>query len=410
MKRKALYALALGGFGIGMTEFVIMGILPVVTKSLSISIPKAGQFISAYALGVVIGAPTLTLLSNRFPKKIVLISLMAWFALFNTLTAFSGSYEVMLATRFFSGLPHGAFFGVGAVVAGRLSDEGKEAQAVAVMFGGLTIANIIGVPLGTYIGQHIDWRITFGLVGLIGLGTMLSLFFRMPAIPNKTGPGLIKQMSLLKRKEPWLVLMITAIGTGGFFAWYSYIAPLLIQVTGFEEHLVIYILVIAGLGMTAGNMIGGKLADRFSPVSATSILLFIMSVSLLLFTFLAGSKIAVLVLTFVLGTVSFSIAAPVQMLMIRASKGAEELGSSFNQAAFNIANALGAYLGGIPISMGYGFLSANWVGAVLALSGALIAGSVMVIQKNTLIGYQRLFIRFKWYLFRRYILLAPTRL
>lgn len=407
--KKALLALSLGGFGIGMTEFVMMGILPDVAETLAISIPLAGHFISAYALGVVVGAPTLTLLSSRFSQKKVLISLMTWFALFNTLTAFSPSYTVMVLTRFLSGLPHGAFFGVGAVVAGRLAKDGQAAQAVAVMFGGLTVANIIGVPLGTYISQHIDWRITFAMVGAIGLGTMLTLYLWMPNLYKKSGAGLLEQLKLLKRKEPWLVLMVTAIGTGGFFAWYSYIAPLLTQVTGFEDYLVIYILVIAGVGMTAGNIIGGKLADKYSPVTATAVLLFSMSLSLLIFAFVAENKIAVLIMTFVMGVVSFSIAAPVQMMMIKASEESEELGSSFNQAAFNIANALGAFLGGLPISSGYGFTSASWVGALLALSGACVAGTIILVRQKRFAFIKRLRVRIKWGMYRSYLQLAPPR-
>lgn len=380
--KKSLIALAIGGFGIGMTEFVIMGILPDVAAALDISIPKAGHFIAAYALGVVVGAPILTGIGGKYPAHKVLLLLMLWFTVFNTLSAFANDYWTLLTARFFSGLQHGAFFGIGAVVAGSLAKEGKAAQAIAVMFSGLTFANVLGVPLGTYLGHHFSWNIAFLIVGFIGILAMLSIYFWMPALPKASKNGIMKDLGLLKKTEPWLVILLTTIGTGGFFAWYSYIAPLIIEVAGFKETHVGYILVLAGVGMTVGNVIGAKVADRISPIRAVIFFLSLMVVALIANAMLAESKVALLIMTFIIGALAFSIASPVQMTMIKASKGSEMLGSSLNQSAFNMGNALGAYLGGVPIAMGYGFASADFIGAAMAVSGILIAAYIVYLRRR----------------------------
>lgn len=380
--KKSLIALAIGGFGIGMTEFVIMGILPDVAAALDISIPKAGHFIAAYALGVVVGAPILTGIGGKYPAHKVLLLLMLWFTVFNTLSAFANDYWTLLTARFFSGLQHGAFFGIGAVVAGSLAKEGKAAQAIAVMFSGLTFANVLGVPLGTYLGHHFSWNIAFLIVGFIGILAMLSIYFWMPALPKASKNGIMKDLGLLKKTEPWLVILLTTIGTGGFFAWYSYIAPLIIEVAGFKETHVGYILVLAGVGMTVGNVIGAKVADRISPIRAVIFFLSLMVVALIANAMLAENKVALLIMTFIIGALAFSIASPVQMTMIKASKGSEMLGSSLNQSAFNMGNALGAYLGGVPIAMGYGFASADFIGTAMAVSGILIAAYIVYLRRR----------------------------
>ncbi len=212
---KRLLSLAIGGFGIGMTEFVMMGILPDIASSLDISIPKAGHFISAYALGVVVGAPLMIAIAGKYPPKKVLMALMLFFTIGNGLSAFAGDYYTLMATRFLSGLPHGAFFGVGAVVAGRLARKGREARAVSMMFAGLTIANIIGVPLGTYIGHHINWRYTFVIVTGIGVITVTALHFWLPFLSAAGSSGFLNELKLFKRLKPWLIVWLTTIGTGG---------------------------------------------------------------------------------------------------------------------------------------------------------------------------------------------------
>ncbi|WP_111598869.1 MFS transporter [Chitinophaga skermanii] len=380
--QKGLLALAVGGFGIGMTEFVMMGILPDLASSLHITIPQAGHFISAYALGVVVGAPLLTAIGAKYTPNKVLIMLMLWFTVFNTLSAFSPNYYTLLTMRFLSGLPHGAFFGIGAVVAGKLAAEGKAAQAISIMFTGLTVANIIGVPLGTYIGHSFDWRITFGAVGIIGILAMLSIYSWMPAMEKEKQSQDGSSFQVFKQVELWLIVLLTTIGTGGFFAWYSYIAPLLTDITHIDPSMVTYVLVIAGVGMSFGNIAGAKLADKYSPVVAVIFLLLFMTAVLLTLTFVASSKPLTFIMTFIIGATAFSIVAPIQMMMIKSAKGAEMLGSSITQGAFNIGNALGAYLGGIPLTLGYSFTSPDVVGAGMALGGVLIAVTILVLRNK----------------------------
>lgn len=381
---KALLALAIGGFGIGMTEFVMMGILPDVATALKISIPQSGHFISAYALGVVVGAPILTGIGGKWPAQQILLLLMVWFTIFNTLAAFAVNYETLLLCRFLSGLPHGAFFGIGAVVAGQLAKPGKEAQAIATMFTGLTVANIIGVPLGTYLGHEFGWNIAFYMVGIVGVAAMLSVKFWMPVLPKSSSEGLRKDLNVLKRVEVWMVILLTTVGTGGFFAWYSYIAPLLTEVSGHSENTVAYAMIIAGVGMFVGNLLGAKLVERLpTPIQAVILSLSLMAVMLIVNIFIAPYKIPVLIMTFIIGVVAFSVSTPIQLTMINSSKGSEMLGSSLNQSAFNMGNASGAYLAGLPIAFGYGFTSPDWVGAAMAFSGILVAFIIIYIRKQT---------------------------
>ncbi|MCW9708474.1 MFS transporter [Fodinibius salsisoli] len=383
--KKALLALALGGFGIGMTEFVIMGILPDVASALNVTIPQAGHFISAYAVGVVVGAPLLTAMGSKWPAHKVLLALMAWFTIFNTASAFANSYSSMLVVRFLSGLPHGAFFGIGAVVAGELARPGKEARAIATMFTGLTIANVIGVPLGTYMGHHYSWGIAFIIVGIVGIMTLTSIWFWMPKLPpSASEEGLLQDMKVFKRPQLWIVFFLTTIGTGGFFAWYSYIAPLITEVAGHPGSMVSLAMILAGLGMTVGNLTGAKMAEKMGPLYASILALSLMSGGLILNTYLASHQTAVLVMTFAIGLIAFCIGTPLQLMMINTAKESKMLGSSLNQSAFNIGNAAGAYLAGLPIAFGYGFTSADLVGAGLAASGVLIATVIVFIRRGTL--------------------------
>lgn len=381
MKRKLL-PLALGGLGIGTTEFVMMGLLPDVAREFSISIPEAGHMISAYALGVMIGAPLLVAGTSRMAPKTILVGLMLLFTIFNTLSAFAPNDTILLISRFMSGLPHGAFFGVGSVVASRLADKGKQAQAISLMFSGLTIANLLTVPLGTYIGHTYSWRYTFGGIGLIGLITMLAVYFALPALAASKTSNIRSELKVFSRLDPWLIFLITAIGTGGLFCWISYIAPLMTEVSGFSESTVPYILMVAGLGMFVGNLVGGKLADKLKPLTACIVLLLAMSVTLVLIFFFSQSQVMSLVLTFIAGSFSLAIASPIQMLMIQSSKGAEMLGASMTQAAFNMGNALGAFLGGLPIAAGFGYTSPGAVGVGMALTGALFAWILIVRRKR----------------------------
>ncbi|XCF05296.1 MFS transporter [Tamlana crocina] len=379
---KALLSLAIGGFGIGLTEFVIMGILPEVATAFNISIPQAGHFISAYALGVVIGAPTLTGIGSKWPAHKVLLALMLWFTVFNTLSAFANGYYQFLILRFLSGLPHGAFFGIGAVVAGKLSKPGKQAQGIAIMFSGLTIANLLGVPLGTYLGKGFNWNVSFLMVGIVGILAVLSVKFWMPELKKSSETRFIEEFKIFRRLELWLIILLTTIGTGGFFAWYSYIAPLITDVAGHPKEMVSLAMILAGLGMFIGNFIGAKLAEKFSPINAIIITLIFMVICLGLNTYLASDKIMVLVMTFIIGTITFCLSTPIQVAIINASKGSETLGSSLNQSAFNIGNATGAYFAGIPIAMGFGYTSADWIGAAMASVGVIIAFGIIALRQQ----------------------------
>lgn len=367
--KKGLIPLMMGGIGIGTTEFLMMGILPNIAKSLSISIPDAGHLISAYALGVVIGAPLLTAIAGNYKPKQILLAFMILFTAFNGLAAFSHSYTLLFIARLFAGLPHGAFFGIGSVVAQRLADKGKETQAVSMMFAGLTIANLLGVPLGTYIGNHFDWRYSFGMIAGIGVLTILSLVFLMPDLENTSQRDLKKELAFFKLPKAWLIIAIIAIGTGGLFCWISYISPLATTIGGFQKSNMTYIMMFAGGAMFIGNIFGAKLSDKLNPRNATMILLLSMTISLLYVHFFSVGHIGFLIGTFLTSACAFALIAPVQLLMIREAKGAEMLAAAASQAAFNIGNALGAFLGAIPIEKGLDYSYPALVGVVMAFIG-----------------------------------------
>ena len=379
---KSLLALAFGGFGIGMTEFVMMGILPDVADALGITIPQAGHFISAYALGVVVGAPLFSTIGGRWSSNKVLIMLMGWFTVFNTLSALADGYVSLLVLRFLAGMPHGAFFGIGAMVAGQVSAPGKSAKAIAVMFGGLTIANVIGVPIGTYLGHQFHWSIAFLMTGLVGIATMLAVKYWMPTMPKASTAGFTEDLKLFRNPELWAVILLTTIGTGGLFAWYSYIAPLITEVAGHPEYVVSYAMTLAGLGMVIGNILGAKLVSYFSPIHSVIISFTTMAILLVVNVFLASNPILVLVMTLIIGIVAFTVGTPIQMVMINTAKGSEILGSSLNQSAFNIANASGAYFAGLPIAMGFGFTSADIVGAMMAGTGVFLGFGVIFLRNQ----------------------------
>lgn len=370
--KKSLLALSLGGLTIGITEFVVMGLLPDIASDLKVSIPVAGYLISAYALGVVIGAPLLVIIGRNFPPKKMLLILAAMLALFNALSIIAPTYEFLFASRLLSGLPHGAFFGVGAVVASRLADKGKEAQAISIMFAGLTIANLAGVPIGTYIGHHFSWRYTFIIIAAVGLLTFISLYFWMPNLEAKAKETMKSQLQFFKKSEAWLIILITSFGFGGLFCWISYIAPLLTDISKFSAETVPYILILAGLGMAVGNVVGGKLADRFSPAKTIVLLLLIMALDLTLVYLFSYNQYLSLAFVFLTGAISFAVVAPIQMLMIQTATGAEMIASAAIQAAFNIGNALGAFLGGLPLVAGFSYASPNLVGVLISLLGVMI--------------------------------------
>lgn len=370
---KRIIPLAIGGLGIGTTEFTIMGLLPDIARSLQISIPEAGHLISAYAFGVVVGAPILIGYSVKFPPKKVLIVLMMIFTLFNALSAIALDYNTMMIIRFLSGLPHGAFFGVGTVVATRLAAKGKEAFYISLMFTGLTVANLAMVPLVTYIGHAFHWRWYFAIVAVIGLFALLFLKLWLPMLETNENTHFMEEMKFLKKKQSWMVLMITAIGFGGLFTWFSYITPLMTIVSGIKENQMAYVMILAGAGMVVGNLVGGYLSDRLSPEKTCVLLLFLMMSSLVGVFFLSEYQNISLVLTFVCGALSMSVAAPINIMMMKAAPKSEMMAAAFMQAGFNCANALGAFLGGIPLENGYSFNYPSLVGVGMTCIGLMIA-------------------------------------
>ncbi len=382
MLRKSLLSLAFGAFAIGMTEFTMMGILPDIAKDLAIDIPTAGHLIAIYALGVVVGAPTLVLLTANYAPKRVLLFLMFLFLVFNGLFAIAPDYTTLMISRFMSGLPHGAFFGVGSVVATRMSDEGKQAQAIAVMFTGMTIANLIGVPLGTYIGHHFSWRYTYLFISLCGAMTMLAIHFWLPKTETYHKGSIFDQLNYFKTKAAWIIVAMISIGTGGLFAWMSYIAPLMTNVGHIAEGNIPLIMILVGLGMVVGNLLGGKLADTISPTLATITCFASMAICLVLVYFTIHIDGMGYFWAFITGMISFTIGSPLQMVLINSAKGSETLAAAGGQASFNLGNTFGAYFGGIPITYGFAYNSPLLVGVAMAFTGVLIAFYYFSIQKS----------------------------
>lgn len=370
---KRILPLAIGGLAIGTTEFTIMGLLPDIANTLRITIPQAGHLIAAYALGVVIGAPILIGYSVKFPPKKVLLTLMVIFTIFNAFSAIAPDYNSMLIIRFLSGLPHGAFFGVGTVVASRMAGKGKEALYISLMFTGLTVANLAMVPLVTYIGHAFHWRWYFAIVGVIGIATLLALKLWLPAMERKEDSHFLEELKFLKGKQSWLVLMITAIGFGGLFTWFSYITPLMTVVSKIESSYMAYVMILAGGGMVVGNLAGGFLSDKLGPEKTCVLLLFLMMCSLSGVFFLSEYQSISLVLTFICGALSMSVAAPINIMMMKAAPKSEMMAAAFMQAAFNIANAMGAFLGGIPLEHGLPYNYPSLVGVGMTVIGLSIS-------------------------------------
>lgn len=370
---KRIIPLAIGGLGIGTTEFTVMGLLPDIAKTLEISIPQAGHLISAYAMGVVIGAPLLIGYSVKYPPKKVLIAFMILFTIFNGLSAIAPNYGTMLVIRFMSGLPHGAFFGVGTVVAAKMAGKGKEAFYISMMFTGLTVANLVMVPLVTYIGHTFHWRFYFAIVALIGIFALLFLKLWLPATEANQNTHFLEELKFLKNKQSWLVLAITAIGFGGLFIWLSYITPLMTVISGVQSSQMAYVMVLAGAGMVVGNLAGGVISDKLGPEKTCALLIFLMMISLGGVFLLSEHQNIAFILTFMCGALSMSIAAPINIMMMKAAPRSEMMAAAFMQAGFNIANAMGAFFGGIPLEYGLPFNYPSLVGVGMTFIGFVIS-------------------------------------
>lgn len=378
-------ALALGTFSLGLTEFVMMGILPDISQDLKISIPSTGHLISYYALGVCVGAPVMVIFARKMELKNILLLLMLIFAVANMMFSISKSYTSLSFWRFISGLPHGAYFSVGGIVAGKLAEKGKESSAIAMMIAGMTVANLIGVPVCTYISAHISWRLAYGIIASWGLITVLSVSLWIPKMGSTPDNGFKGQFQFLKKKEPWLLFLAIAFGNAALLCWFSYVSKSMVIVSGFQEHDMSYIMTLAGAGMVIGNILGGRLSDKYSAGSVAMTTQGIILLTMVGIFFLSKNMVIALLLLFLVTTSMFAVSAPQQILLFQNSKGGELLGGSMAQMGFNLGNAFGAFLGGIPITMGYDYNYTAIPGMVMALFGFLLLLYYFENEKNKIL-------------------------
>ncbi|MFD5544979.1 MFS transporter, partial [Streptomyces sp. NPDC127079] len=377
----ALLALAVVTFGIGTTEFATMGLLPQIADGVGVSVPHAGNLVSAYALGVVVGAPVLTGIGARVPHKRLLLLLTGLFVVGNTASALAPNFGLLFAARFLAGLPHGALFGVGAVVASRLVAADRAARAVSRVFLGLTIANIIGVPAGTALGQHLGWRYAYCAVAVIGLVALAALALLVPHQPRGPQAGIRQELRAMGNRQVFIGLATAVVGFGGFFAVYSYLVPMLTHLTGISDSSTTLVLALYGVGMTVGTLVAGPLTDRaLRPTLYAGIVL--LAAALVTFYFTVHSTIPALVTVTVIGAMGALITTPVQMLLMINAKDAPTMAAASNHSAFNMANAAGAWLGGLVISAGWGWAAPNLVGAALAMAGLALAVTGGVLDRG----------------------------
>lgn len=381
----AIFALALGGFGIGTNEFVAMGLLPDIASSLQISEPTAGHVISAYALGVVIGAPLIAALTARVGRKTLLLSLIAVFTLGNVATVFAPTYESLLVARFAAGVPHGAFFGIAALVAARLLGPGNRAKAVAQVMTGLTVATVIGVPVASWLGQALGWRSAFALVVVIGLLTLAAIAVWLPAVGATHATSPLTELGALRRPQVWLALGVGMVGFGGMFAVYTYVATTLTDVAGLSRALVPVALMVFGAGMVVGNVVGGRMADR-SVIRSLYIVMSALGVLLAVFVIAAHNPVSALLLLFGIGAAGAAIGPALQTRLMDVAADAQTLAAALNHSALNVANAAGAWIGGLVIAAGFGYTAPAAAGAVLAATGLVILTISVLVQRKEVIA------------------------
>lgn len=368
--KKSLLSLAGGTFALGIVEFGMMGILSDIAADLGISIDSAGHLISAYSAGVAVGAPSLLLL-RKLPLRRLMLLLAGMIALGNALVALSPDFGCLLAARFISGLPHGAFFGAGAIVCSRLSDPGKGASAVAVLISGMTVANLVGVPAFTFLCQAVSWRLPFGIVAMTGALTFAAIRRYVPVMQPLPDTGIKGQFRFLSHPQPWLIYAGVFFGQASVYCWLSYISPIMTEVAVFHESAMTIIMVIVGAGMVAGNIVAGRLADRYSASLVTALIASLIVLLLPLAYLWAGSKTASTAFAFVLPALLFGLGGPLQYIIVKYAKGGEMLGGAGIQIAFNVSNAMAAALGGMVIARGYGLASPALAGIPCAIIGAL---------------------------------------
>lgn len=389
--RLALLSLALGGFGIGLTEFVAMGLLPNLAADLlpglwsdspELANAQAGWLVSAYALGVVVGAPTIAAVAARFPRKQLLLACVAVFTLGTIASALLPTFGLVLAARFVAALPHGAFFGVAALVAASLMGPGKRGQGVALVLSGLTIANVVGVPSVTYLGQVAGWRVAYLAVAVIFALSLIAIAITVPLQPGDPKATIRRELRIFRRGQVWLALLIGSVGFGGFFAVYTYISPVVTNVANLSVGVVPWVLVSAGLGMTIGNFIGGRAADHH--VMKTLFVCFAaFAFSLTGFALTAQWPVGLFVFIFLVGASVSALSPAIQTRLMDVAGDGQSLAAAINHASLNIGNSVGALLGGVAIAAGLGYLAPAWIGLLLAGAGTLLAMMALLLQRRS---------------------------
>jgi len=388
--RLALLALALGGFGIGSTEFVAMGLLPQIAQDLEPglwasnqdgAISQAGIVISAYALGVVVGAPTIAAFAARFERKSVLVWLGIAFSVSTVASALAPTFGSVVAFRFIAGLPHGAYFGIAALVAASLLGPEKRGRAVAFVLTGLTVANVVGVPIITWVGQRSDWRIAYLMVAAIFAVATVAIALTIPRQAADPHATMRRELGAFKRPAVWFALLTGALGFGGFFAVYSYVAPLTTEVAGVSEGFVPFALITLGIGMTVGNVIGGRLADR-GAMRAVFMLFGALAAALVALAFLAHTFVGLLVGVLLVGTAAAALSPAIQTRLMDVAGDAQTMAAAVNHSALNLGNSLGAFLGGAAIAAGFGYLAPTWLGLALCVPGVLFALAGWAVTRN----------------------------
>ncbi|WP_229779191.1 MFS transporter [Pseudomonas matsuisoli] len=370
----ALWALVIGAFGIGTTEFVIAGLLQAIAADFGVSIPVAGYLATSYALGVFVGAPVLIILGSRTSKKSMLAFLSVLFVIGNLVTAMAPTFEVAIIGRLITSLTHGAFFGIGSVLAAEMVAKEKRVSAIAFMFSGLTVANLVGVPLGTWLSQQLSWQATFYAITLIGVATLIAVVTLIPATPKPKAQRIAHEFAAFGNARVLLAMGITILGPAAFFTSITYIAPMMVEVAGFSEAAVTWLLMVFGFGLFVGNWLGGRYADR-ALMPMLYFTLFAQAAVLFAFHFLASSQWASVACIFLMAAFGFATVSPIQKLVMDKAKaaGAPTLASAVNIGLFNLGNALGAWAGGFVIAYGLGFTSPNWAGGLLSMGALVLA-------------------------------------
>lgn len=377
---RVVLALGVGGFAIGTGEFVIMGLLPEVARDVGVSIPEAGHVISAYALGVVVGAPLLAVLTARWPRRALLVALMAVFALGNFASALAPGYASLSLLRLFTGLPHGTYFGVASLVAAGLAPDGQRARAVGLVMLGLSLSTLAGVPLAARLGEALGWRAAFVLVGLIALLAVGLVWRGVPDLPAPRGASPLRELGALARPQVWLTLGIGAVGFGGMFAVFSYVKPIMLEVSHLPAAWMPLVLALFGVGTVSGNLIGSRLADRSLMATIGGVLVW-SALLLAGFVLLVGHPVSGAFGVLLVGTL-VALGPALQIRLMDVAGEAQSLAAALNHSAFNLANALGAWLGGAAVTAGLGWASTAWVGALLALGGLGVFAASLALQRR----------------------------